>query len=80
MNGHDRHSGFGSGVDIALRLDDHEMSIKRFLTYLVDGFNNGEAKGNVRDKDAVHHIAVEPVGLTAVDHVDVCFQITEVGG
>ena len=50
------------------------------MGFLLDGLHHGDAEGDVRHEAAVHHIAVEPAGLAAVDHLDVGFQVEEVGG
>ena len=70
----------GEGLEVLLRLHDHQVDVKRLLGFLLDGLHHGDAEGDVRHEAAVHHVAVEPVGLAAVDHLDVGFQVKEVGG
>ena len=70
----------GEGLEVLLRLHDHQVDIQGFLGFLLDGLHHGDAEGNVGHESAVHHVAVEPVGLAAVDHLDVSFQVEEVGG
>ena len=78
MNGHDVDTRFSSRVDIALRLDDHEVSVERFVAYLFNGFDDGKSEGDVGHEHAVHDIEVEPVGLTAVDHFEIRFQVAKI--
>jgi hypothetical protein len=79
MEGDDVGAGFGEGLEVLLRLHDHQVDIQGLLGFLLDGLHHGDAEGDVGHEAAVHHVAVEPVGLAAVDHLDVGFQVEEVG-
>ena len=79
VEGDDVGASLGEGFKILLRFHNHQVDIQGFLGFLFDGLHHGDAEGDVRHEAAVHHVAVEPVGLAAVDHLDVVFQVQEVG-
>jgi hypothetical protein len=55
------------------------MHIQRFLTDLCHSLEHREAERDVGNERAVHHVEVEPVGLTPVNHVDVAVEMQKVG-
>ena len=57
---------------------DHVMNVEGFATGFGYRLDDREAKGDIRNKRAVHDIEVKPVGLTLVDHVDLAVQMQEV--
>ena len=67
---HHHRPYLGSLGDITLGGVDHIMYIEGFPTGFGHCLDDREAKGDVRNKRAVHDIEVKPVGLTLVDHVD----------
>ena len=79
VEGDDVGAGLGEGLEVLLRLHDHQVDVEGLLGFLLDGLHHWDAEGDVRHEAAVHHVAVEPVGLAAVDHLDVSFQVEEVG-
>ena len=80
VEGDDVGTRLGEGLEVLLWLHDHQVDVEGLLGFLLDGLHHGYAKGDVGHEAAVHHVAVEPVGLAAVDHLDVGFQVEEVGG
>lgn len=79
MEGDDVGAGLGEGLEILLRFHNHQVDIQGLPGFLLDGLHHGDAEGDIGHKAAVHHVAVEPVGLAAVDHLDIVFQVQEVG-
>ena len=57
----------------------HQVYVEGLLAYFGDGLEYGKSETDVGHEDAVHHVKVEPVGFTAVEHVDVFCQIGKVG-
>ena len=80
VEGDDVGASLGEGLEVFLGFHNHQVDIQWLLGFLLDGLHHGDAEGDVGHKAAVHHVAVEPVGLAAVDHLDVGFQVEEVGG
>ena len=80
VEGDDVGARLGEGLEVFLGLHNHQVDIKGLLGFLLDGLNDRDSEGDVRHETPVHHVAVEPVGLAAVDHLDVAFQVEEVGG
>jgi len=39
----------------------------------------GKTKGNVGNKNPVHHIHMIPAGITVVDHFTVSLKVAEIG-
>ena len=76
---HHHGTEFGRPLDITLRTVDHIVNVKRFGTGLGYSLKHGEAKGDVGNERAVHHVEVEPVGLTAINHLDVAVEMKKVG-
>ena len=80
VEGDDVGARLGEGLEVLLGFHDHQVDVEGLLGFLLDGLHHGYAEGDVGHESAVHHVAVEPVGLAAVDHLDVGFQVEEVGG
>jgi hypothetical protein len=51
------------------------MYVERFLADLCYGLKDRESKRDIRNERAVHHVQMKPVGLTAVDHLDVAVEM-----
>ena len=54
------------------------MHIERLLTDGAYRLNDRKAKGKVWNKYTIHHVNVEPVALTLVDHRDLIGEMQEV--
>lgn len=65
--------------DELVRVNYHQVNVEGFLANLGNGFEHGKAEADVGHEDAVHHVEVKPVGLTAVYHVYVLGQVGEIG-
>ena len=75
---HNVDAELGKLVDELPRLDDHQMHVERLLTDGAYRLNDRKAKGKVWDKYTIHHVNVEPVALTLVDHRDLVGEMQEV--
>lgn len=75
---HNVDAELGKLVDKLPRLNDHQMHVERLLTDGAYRLNDGKAKGEIRDKYTIHHVNVEPVALTLVDHRDLVGEMQEV--
>ena len=80
MEGDDVCTRLGEGFEILFRLHNHQVDIQGFLGFLLNRLNDRDSEGDIGHEAAVHHVTVEPVGFAAVDHLDVAFQVQEVGG
>lgn len=79
VDSHEHSSSLGRSADVTFGLNDHVVHIEGFLTDFAYGLQNRETEGDVGYKDTVHDIHVEPLGFTAIDHIDVGLQVGEVG-
>ena len=77
---HHHRTQSGGLLNVALRLHNHEVHVEWFLANLRYSFEYRETKRDVRYKDAIHDVEMQPVGIAAVDHVDVVGKMREVGG
>ena len=55
---HRVHTEGGELMDELHRLDDHQMHVQRLADVRTDSLEDGEAKGDVGDEDAIHHVDV----------------------
>ena len=65
-------------LDIALRLDDHQMHVERLLRRFSDALDDQGADGQVRHKTTVHDIDMDPVGAGLVDRPHLLIQSAEI--
>ena len=78
MNGEDAGTGFRKIIDVFFGLHDHQVNIQRFLCNFFYRFYYRNAERNIRNKTTVHHIAMNPVSFTAVQHFNLTLQVAEV--
>ena len=78
---HVHHHGteLGSLLNVIFRVLYHKVDVEGLGAHLAHGFYHREAERDVGHEDAVHHIEVEPVGLTLVNHLYITLQVNEVG-
>ena len=79
MHVHHHSAKLGGLLNVTLRPLYHVVHVEGFLTSLGHCLKDREAKGDIGDEGTVHHIEVKPVGITAVNHVDVAVEMEEVG-
>ena len=78
---HIHHHGT-QGLDLRdklLGLHDHEVYVEGLLAQASYMLEHWEPKRDVGNKHAIHHIEMEPVGLTTIDHINIACQIGKVG-
>ena len=78
METYHRGSRPGKAPNIFLRMDYHQMGIKRQGCFCGYGFHDRKAVGYVGDEHAVHYVKMKQVG-TAVDHLHIPFEMEEIG-
>jgi hypothetical protein len=61
------------------RLNCHEMDIKRLFAILCNILQDRKTERDVRDKHAVHNIEMKPIGLTAVNHLQILTKVSKIG-
>ena len=78
---HIHHHGaeLGCLLNVIFRMLNHEVYVEGLGAHLTHGFEHRESERDVGHEDAVHHVEVEPVGLTLVNHFYVALQVNEVG-
>ena len=79
MESEDVGACLGEGFEVFLGFHNHQVNIQRLLGFLLNRLNDRDSEGDVRHETTVHHIAMEPIGLASVDHLNVAFQVQEVG-
>ncbi len=55
------------------------MDIQRFCCNFFDGLNYRKSKGNIWNKYPIHHIKMNPVGITPINHEDIPAKIVKIG-
>ena len=75
---HHGAQGFDLGDEL-LGLHNHKVHVEGLLAEAGYMLKHGKTEGDVGDKHAIHHVEVEPVGLTAVDHIYIACQVGEIG-
>lgn len=78
---HVHHHGteLGSLLNVIFRVLYHKVDVEGLGAHLANGFYHREAERDVGHEDTIHHIEVEPVGLTLVNHLYITLQVNEVG-
>ena len=79
VDGHHVGAGVGHLTDEFLRFDDHQVHVRGLVADAAEGVHDREAEGDVGDEDAVHDVDMQPVGLTAIDHLHVAAEVHKVG-
>ena len=79
MDRDDVGAGLTEPLHIANRPVDHQMDIQYHVGLLADRLQHRQAKRNIGDKDAVHHVKVEIVGAGLPAAGNVLAQAVEVG-
>ena len=77
---HHHGTQFTSLFDIVLRMHYHVVDIERFGALPGYGLEYGETKRDVGYERSVHHIQMKPIGLTAINHVDVAVEMQKICG
>ena len=67
-------------VDVALRLDDHQVDVERLGRRATDGLDDDRAEADVGDEAAVHDVDVDPVGAGGVDGANLFGQSRKIRG
>ncbi len=72
--------GTGRGKIREIRIDrgDHQVDVEDFLRGAADGFNDGRAVSDIRNKVTVHHVAMYPVGSRGVHGSDLIAELAEI--
>ncbi len=79
MDGDHVRPGIEEGVDIALRLLDHQMTVERQLADSPAGLYDRRPHGDIRHEMTVHHVEMEKVGVL-LDARDFFGELREIGG
>ena len=60
----------GEGLDVAIRLHDHEVNVERKLRHVANRPHDRRSDSDVRDEMAVHHVDVNQIGASALGGCD----------
>src|SRR5882672_736329 len=80
VNGNEARPCLVKSFNIVFRMHNHQMHVQRFFGVTPDSFHYGNTEGNVRDKYAIHHVHMDPVGLALIDHTDFLIQAGKITG
>jgi hypothetical protein len=68
----------GEGHEMAIRLDDHQVHIERFLRGASHCLDNHWSDRHVRREAAVHHVDMDPVGSRRIDSANLLGKTPEI--
>src|SRR5688572_15393140 len=71
VNRESRRARGHEGVEVLLRLDDHEMHVEGQRRDLAHGFDDLRPEREVRNERPIHDVDVQPVGAAGLAHRDV---------
>src|SRR5438093_6400963 len=74
-----RRAGRGERLDVALRLDYHQMHVDRPVGELPQRLDHVGAEGQVGHEPAVHHVHMQPVGAALQDLTHLLGEPGQVG-
>ena len=69
----------GEGVEVAFRLDDHQMHIERLRCYVPHRLHDDRPDRQVRDKAAIHHVHMDPIGASGLNSPHLLAEPREIG-
>ena len=77
---HEQRIGAGPGknIEIAFRLDNHQVYIERLLRVASDRFDNHRSERDIRHEAAVHDVNMDPVGASRIDGTDLLGKMPEI--
>ena len=78
MNGNPIGARIQVPVKLLKRVGDHKMHIERNLRDLLQLGNEGDAQRKVGHKMAIHHIDVDEIGASTLEHADIMFEVHEI--
>ena len=67
-------------LQVALRLDDHEMHIQRFPGRATDGLDHNRSERNIGNEPSIHDVDVDPIRAGCIDGSHLLCQAAEIGG
>src|SRR5574344_606100 len=67
-------------LDELLGLDNHQMYIQRFITYLRHRFHHRKTERDIGYEHSIHHIEMQPVGITTIYHIHLTSKVAEISG
>ena len=80
VNREHRRAGFREGLEILVRVRDHEVDVERHVGDALDAPHDGRADREIRDEMAVHDIHMNQVRPAAFGGGDGVGQPGEIGG
>ena len=57
----------------------HQVYVKWFLGLTGNGLHDRKAERDIGNEDPIHHIQMNPVAVTGIEHHDIAVQLTEIG-
>ena len=75
-----RGAGAREGVDVAVRVGDHQVHIERHVRDALQRSHDRRADGDVRDEVSVHHVDVNEIGAAAFGGSHRLTERGEIGG
>ena len=73
-------SGLQKALGVADGTVNHQMYVQRELRHLPDVPHHRQSDGNIRHKQAVHHVHMNPVGTVFLNVMDIPLQIGKIRG
>jgi hypothetical protein len=80
MDGQHRGAGVGEGLEVAVRVLDHQMHVERTPRHALEGPDDRRANRDVGHEVSVHDVHVNQVGAAGFGGGDLPREVREVGG
>ena len=56
----------------------HKVNIEGFFSNLPDMFYNRQSERDIRNKESIHYITVNPVGQAFIQHPDILSEVQKI--
>ena len=78
VNVHDTRPHFGKRLNEFQGIHNHKVDIQRLPAYRTNSLKDRETKRKIRNKDPIHHVYMQPIGITLVNHLHRFLKVQEV--
>ncbi len=80
VDGDEIGAGFGEGVDVEMRVVEHQVDVEKEFRAFAKGGDGGGAEGEVGDEMAIHDVDVEPAEGKLLDELGAGDEVAVISG